>query len=71
MLNQGQEYLTERRDKLGPLQVWLFPRCSGRRKVLREREEQEERPGDREAQGMLSEGPKGTEVQSKRLKAER
>lgn len=36
-LNQGQEYLMGRRGRLGPLQVWLFPRCSCRRKVLRER----------------------------------
>lgn len=57
MLNQGQEYLTERRDKLGPLQVWLFPGAAVGGRCSEKREEQEERPGDTEAQGMLSEGP--------------
>lgn len=54
---------------LGPLQVWLQVQLGVEEGAQRKREEQEERPGEWRLTGMLSEGPEGTEVQSKRTKS--
>lgn len=56
---------------LGPLQVWqYFPRCSCRRKVLRERGKSKKKGQGTRRLRARSVGPEGTEVQS-RLMAER